>query len=106
MNLISRLKKLAPSDKIMSLTLEINSVPGFLNDLGMHKTWAACGVKYEFKTIIETPIGHIRCGFLRTYSNYLRASVEACAYFSARGIDVNLIDSRAEGKYIKLQDRR
>jgi len=106
MNIINLLKKIAPKDKLIGLTLEVNSVPGLLNDLGICNTWAACGVRYEFKTIIETPTGHIRSGFLRNYSNYLRASVEAYAYFSARGVDTNLIDSKAEGTYVKPKNRK
>jgi len=105
MNLIRKLTELAPPDKIMSLTLEIKGVPGILNKLGIH-TRVSCVVKYEFKTIIETKTGNIHCGLLNTYDNCLEASAVACAYFSARGMDATLIDTRAEEMQVKLLDRK
>jgi len=97
MNLIKKLTELAPKEKIMSLILEVNSVPGPLNNWLIH-TRFSCGIKYEFKTITETVTGNIHYGLLNTYDDYLEASAIACAYFSARNIDATLIDSRAEGK--------
>jgi hypothetical protein len=86
MSLIKKLAELAPIEKILSLMLK-------LEDKGVN-----CDVKYEFKTISSTIEGSIDCGPSKNYYDYLSEISVACAYFSARGIDASLTDSKAEKK--------
>jgi len=86
MSLIKKLAELAPTENILSLILK-------LEDKGVN-----CDVKYEFKTISSTIDGSIDCGPSKNYYDYLSEISIACAYFSARGIDSTLTDSRSEKK--------
>jgi hypothetical protein len=105
MNLINKLNEKIPNNTI-ELTLMVNSVPGILSDLQIWDSWVGSGVWFRYKTNEDTESqGHFRCGIWRTYSNYLKGCIEACSYFSARGIKANIVDTKAEGKYISVDER-
>lgn len=105
MNLIGKLNKAIPKD-VVELTLEVNSVPGFLDDAGIYESWVGSGVLFKARNCDSREIrGHIRCGIWRTYSNYLREGAIAAAYFSERGVKVVLEDSKASGRYKRPSDR-
>lgn len=99
MNLIRALRKRVPKD-VVSITLEVNSVPSWLDDQRIKAGWVDNGVLYSGRTQKGQDFsGHVRPGWFVSYHSMLREATLACAYFSARGVKTALIDSDIEGKY-------
>jgi len=91
---------------VASLVLEVNSVPGFLNDIGITAGWTDAGILIHGKTRENENLDdHFRGGIFRSYSRYLRIARDVSKYFSARGIKVNVVDSKKDGTYVFWLDR-
>ena len=101
--LAKRLIAVIPRD-VSSVVIEVDSVPAFLDDIGLMETWTL-GIRYhgqrqngeEFKD-------HIR-PFVAGYGGCLAAAIQAYTYFDAIGVKARVVDTKREGTFTPVSQR-